>query len=457
MEELETLIKPLDVEPDLQRGQQVKTFALKNADPFVVQDAITKLYRPSGRGGSDQVSAVADYSRNAVIVSASFANMKRIEAFIAEAEAAEGMQQEVHVINLENAEAEAVSRTLTEIFVRAAQQRGGGVPPVSISAVQGSRAILVKCNAEDFAKIDAIVADLDREDTMTGEEVRVVTLLYSDATEMQNSLKESLAPPGGAGGRAARLAGNVRISVLTQGNALVISGSKSEVDRLEARVAELDEASKVGSGGPQMIALKHARVGQILPTVQELFAEQRGGGGRRTQAPPLITGDEITNSLIVRASPTDLAAIQAVVEQLDTEEAGKREDVRLIQVSAGINVTDLAEKLEESINKSASARSGKGRGGQAPSITVMPDTRTTSLIVSGDRTLFDETERVAQALMSMGPSGGKSTAIIQIDNVAGDDIERLILQLKGEDTSGKSRPSRSGTGTRGKSPRRPGG
>lgn len=398
-----------------------------------------------------------EYGVRSVIVSASPENMKRVEELIENLDTEEGQQHEVHVINLNNADAESVSRTLTDIFIRSAPRRQGQqAQPITVAALQGSKAVLVKCGAEDFAEIQEVVAELDREDTMVGEEVRVVSLLYSDASEMQTAVQEWLKKPGGRGGRGADLAGDVRISVLSQSNALVISGDKEEVDRLEAKIAELDVAGEKGSV-PQIIRLTHASVGQVLPTIQDMFAEQRGGG-RRGQQPAVIMGNEAGNFLIVRASPTDFASIQAVVEQLDTEEQAAGTNFRLIQVATGINVTDLAEKVEQAINEGARARAGKGRGREGANITITPDTRTSSLIVSGDQSLFDETEELAHALVAMGPSG-KAVKILSLGKIPADEIERLIAQLKGEESSTKTRSrrgtSRSGSSRTSGSSRRP--
>jgi type II secretory pathway component GspD/PulD (secretin) len=451
MEELKALIEPLDVEPDLQRGQQVRTFVLKNADPWVAQDAITKLFRAGGRNQADQVSAVADFTTNSVIVSGSSANMKRVEAFITELETAEGSKQEVHVINLENAEADSVSRTLNDIFVRSQQRRGGGAPPISISPLQGSKAVLVKCNAEDYAEIAQVVTDLDTEETVGGE-VRVITMNYVDATEMQRAMEETLRKSGGRG--RGELIGDVRISALAQSNAVVISGTKDKVERLEQQVRELDKAGETGSL-PHVIQLEHAKVAQVLPTLQEMFTENRGGRSRG-QTPPVITANDMLNQLIVRASPADFTAIEAVITQLDTEEAGGKPNFRIIQVAQGVNVNDLAEQIETAINEGQEkqyARSGsRGGRGDIPSIIVTPDTRTNSLVVSGSWGLFDEAEELANMMEEIGPPGGVGMRIITLGSTPANEVVDLIEELRGDSSGGKSRSSR-GRSSRGGSRR----
>ena len=442
---VQELVDGLDDETVAARQGQLKTFNLKYADPGSVQEAITRLFQ-KGRSPRDQVTAVADYGSSSVVVSASDANLKRVEELLAALDTEESAQREVHVVSLENADAEAVTRALTEIFIHSGpRQKGPEAPPISIAALQASKAVLVKCNADDFAEIETVVAALDREEAVLGEEVRVVPLLYADATEAEAAMRAYLQKPGGRGGRGAELAGDMRLSVLAQSNALMISGGKDEVDRIEARIRELDKAGEIGSV-PQIIKLQHADVGQVLPTLQEMFTDSPRGGARRGQTPPVIVASDAGNSLIVQASRTDFAAIESIIRELDTEETAGGTPFRLIPVASGIDVTDLAEKVEESINEGARARGGTGRGRDTPSVTITPDTRTGALIVSGDRSLFDQTEELAQRLVAMGPSG-KATKIITITGTPADDIERAISLLKGEksSTTGRSRPSTSGS------------
>ncbi|UCC31840.1 MAG: hypothetical protein JSU86_06095, partial [Phycisphaerales bacterium] len=316
---VQELVDGLDDETVAARQGQLRTFVLEYADPGSVQEAITRLFQ-KGRSPREQVTAVADYGSSSVTVSASDANLKRVEELLAALDTQESAQREVHVVSIENADAEAVAGALTEIFIRSApRQKGPEAPPISIAALQASKAVLVKCNADDFAEIETVIAALDREEAVLGEEVRVVALLHADATEVEAAMRAYLQKPGGRGGRGTELAGDMRLSVLAQSNMLVISGGKDDVNRIEAKIRGLDEQSEVDNV-PQIIRLEHADVGQILPTLQEMFTDGPRSGGRRGQAPPVIVASDAGNSLIVRASRTEFAAIESIIGELDTEE-----------------------------------------------------------------------------------------------------------------------------------------
>ena len=151
-----------------------------------------------------------------------------------------------------------------------------------------------------------------------------------------------------------------------------------------------------------------------------------------------------------------MRAIEAIVAKLDTEEAGDKPNYRVIRVATGINVEDLAEKIETTINEGVAAQQGSsgGRSGrQMAGITVTSDRRTNSLMVAGTPTLFDEAEQLARAMEEMGPAGGSQMRIIKLRGTPSDEVIRLIEQLKGEESgsskkSGSSRRRSSSGGSR---------
>ncbi|MFQ5413588.1 MAG: secretin N-terminal domain-containing protein, partial [Phycisphaerae bacterium] len=262
--------------------------------------------------------------------------------------------------------------------------------------------------------------------------------------------QEYLRKPGGRG-RSPELSGDVRLSTMTQSNALVISGDKDEVDRLEGVVRDLDTSTE-NPNAPRMIRMTHVRASQILPTVEQMFS---GGGrssrrGRRGGGPqaPVLVANEPLNALIVRAGPADFAAIESIVAALDVEEGTVAETVKIVRVQPGPNIDDLASEIEDTVNRGAEATADQFPGMTVPRIVITPNKRTNSLLLAGSPQLFAQAEQLIHAMEEMGPSGGLAIRILDTPpNMSADELRQLIEQLTADDQGGSR--ARRGTARRG--------
>jgi type II secretory pathway component GspD/PulD (secretin) len=366
--------------------------------------------------------------------------MKRIEELLGQIDTEQSSGQGVHVLEIKHADPQAIAQMLNEVYVRGAQQpgrqqQGGGI---TIAAVQGSKAVVVRAKPDDLARIRDTIAGLDSPEAATGGEVKVVSLLYADAGEVHQAMEEYLRKVGGRGGE---LMGDVRLSALPQANGLMVAGAKEEVERLEGIIKAMDVAGEKDTV-PQLIKLEYANAGLLTSMLQEIFSGQNATSGKRGSRPPVITSDPTGEFLIVRASAADLASIEKTVEALDTEDQKDKTPFKIIQVKAGINVEDLAEKVETSINETAKARAGTVKGADIPNIIATPDPRSNSITLAGAPSLFKDAETMIKTLEGMGPAGAPTTRVISVKQTKQEDIQRLIDQLtKGAGERGRSRSS----------------
>jgi type II secretory pathway component GspD/PulD (secretin) len=441
---VEDALVKIDTPENAANPRRVAVFPLKKGlDAQEMAQNIKQLWAQRGRQPTEEPpTAEANRAMNMLVVRGKQKEIDEIrEMFIDPLEDDENITQlKTHVIQIDNADADSVATTLSDVFVKSVpRQQSGQEAPISISALQGSNALVVKCDDEDFEKIEAAIKELDNEEALAAEEVRVVTLLYADATEMQTVVQEYLRKPGGKVGRGgAELIGDMRISVLAQGNSVVVSGDKERVESIEGVIRQLDEAGEKGSI-PQIIPLKYAKVAQILPSLQDMFTEKRGG--KKGQIAPVIVANDTLNVIIARASPTEITAMEAIVEKLDIPEVEGISDYRLVKVAATLNVIDLAETVETSVNEGARMRI---HGDFVPSITVIPDRRIHAVVLAGSASLFDAAETLIKEMEKTSGTAELSTRILTLQNRNADDILRVIDTLKGDSvTKGRSKRSSS--------------
>lgn len=104
--------------------------------------------------------------------------------------------------------------------------------------------------------------------------------------------------------------------------ALLFAGCRS-TDSSLAPAPDAAHTSVVASEELQVIALKNAGANELAGELRAVFGSR--GPARGGYSQPSIIADERTNSLIVRASAADMAAIQGLVAKLDVrvESAGR--------------------------------------------------------------------------------------------------------------------------------------
>jgi general secretion pathway protein D len=127
----------------------------------------------------------------------------------------------------------------------------------SITATATS--VIVADFADNVARIRAVLASIDRDNTTT----RIVTLQNAGAREIAASLAQLME---GASGRGAT------VVAVDSSNSLAIRGDAATVARLGQLAAELDARAAQGTE-IRVVFLQHADAAQLLPVIQHLLGQ----------------------------------------------------------------------------------------------------------------------------------------------------------------------------------------
>ena len=167
---------------------------------------------------------------------------------------------EVDIINLQNASASEIVRVVNSFFQQQAAAEGGGASPVRVIADDRSNSVLIGGDKTARLRIKALVAHLDTP-LESGGDTQVRYIQYADAEKLATKLKEQIsatvaitggapaaggAPGGGGGGVAASADRSTTIWAEPETNALVITAPAkvmrslmSVVDKLDIRRAQV--------------------------------------------------------------------------------------------------------------------------------------------------------------------------------------------------------------------------
>ena len=458
------MIKALDKDSDSQ-GIQVRTFLIEKGEATAVsqtlgtmfRDIIRQKYSRSANMTPPTFTVAADDRTNTLIVSTTPGHFTLVEQLIESLEnAPQRPANEVEYFWLLNADAASVK---TKIDAMYASRRGSDVPVVEVDDYTNSVTVIAK--SADMLDILPIVTKLDEGTIDNSVQVRMFPLtdvraskmaeviksvysqLYGEKVIITNELPKPTTPGGAAGEKLlnpvpdalnnpagatkvfpapkeepkapeTKPAGDapetkapeeasdkataedvepepatVSISVDTTANALLISGTRSQLDAIDQIILDLSSAAEDAEAEFRIFRIKNADPVALAKTLDAMFnpkmkintaalkaaqqqAQQNGRGGKSGSTaaritlppppPPVITvvPDTRTRSLIIRAKPMDFDIITPLLEHLDAEE-GSASEIRVF-VLQNTDAAEVAKNLTDLLKGPTPIIPGAPRG-----------------------------------------------------------------------------------------------
>ncbi|WP_372988195.1 type II secretion system secretin GspD [Marinobacter sp.] len=293
------------------------------------------------------------------------------------------------------------------------------------TAIPGEEVIKIvqQVDAKQSAEI------LDRFPETPSEQLitRVIQIDNANALELVPILRPLVAKYGHLAGVAAA-------------NALIVSDHRSNIERIEQIVRELDSPSKYEV---EVIQLKEAWVGDMVTLLQELAPDELGkAGGENAARKYSVTADERSNRLILRGDESFRDKMRELIRKLDQPSAtgGTTKVIRLKHADAK-NLTEILKGVMGEVLKEGGSASGGGAGGTAGNpnnnFSVFADEGLNALVVRGDPSLMQEAEQIVAQLDLRRAQVMIEAAIVEISDELGQD---LGVQLAAGDESGESTP-----------------
>jgi general secretion pathway protein D len=325
---------------------------------------------------------------NMLIISDRASNVSRLMRIIARMD--ESGDEPIEVIQLKNASATDVVRTINQLNQGAGAGAEGGGAPVKLVADERTNSVLISGEKSARLKEKALVLDLDTPRAGGAGDTEVRYLLYADAEKLADKLKgqasataKAQAGPGGGAGAP---------------------------------------ASGGGGGG--------------------------GGGSSNVDSSVTIWADPSTNALIMTAPPKIMKNLMAVIDKLDIRRAQVEVEAIIVEVdvnksanvgvqwlldggtSAGYGVINLPGSGTSIVDIAAAALSGaagleSGLGTSATTTTGVTSTLGTAIGSGGT---------AASSLSSVIPNGG-TFAVGTYNSNTGKGLAAVIQALRSDGTS----------------------
>ena len=175
------------------------------------------------------------------------------------------------------------------------------------------------------------------------------------------------------------------------------------------------------------------------PAQQNQRGRGRRGGGATQRTVPLIISDDATNTLIVRAQQHDFEQIKEMAAKLDVPGDDGAGGIRLIEVAQGIDVEDMAQRIEELIREGERALRDMDRNYKRKNVAIIADSRTSLLMVAGAPSQFDRVEKIVRQLEKMKPPGPSSFLVIGTGSMRASEVIKMLDQLTGKEDQKRRR------------------
>ncbi len=325
---------------------------------------------PSSTGNpSSTIKIWPDRTSNQLIVVAPKAKMAEIKSLLEILDTDKPQDVTIRVIALKNVSAEDLVREIAPLLQKmtgkSARER------VEVSANARSNSLIILSSEENFRALEKLIAGLDREDAQE-RAVRAFSLQNADAEDVAKQLQD-LQTDQSSGGRYPYFIfgdfggrrDNKKVNVVAdrRRNTVIVQAPPSAMEDLEKLIKTLDEPVSDASLAPKIYKMKYVSAADIADVLNELFlrkAQQRTywdpygfpstdrgddvRAGNKLYGKVRITSEPYSNSIIITSSSAEnLAAIEAVLQELDSPSQAGETTMRITLNFA--RATTLASSL----------------------------------------------------------------------------------------------------------------
>ena len=224
----------------------------------------------------------------------------------------------------------------------------GLLGPVQIETVEGTDILLLRGNPRDVKRVLGVIEEIEQMSEIGDPQIEVVELKHVESEALAVLLEQVFTKSLNSQKYGY---GSLGVYPLKRPNSVLMIALPATMKRAKETLEKLDRPGKE-SAQFETFSLKHAKANDALQVVKNLFAATEKDNKSSLGPKAQVIVDSRTNSLIVRASPRDLAEVRTLITQIDQISSQSVNELRIFKLKSSV-AKDL-----ESVLKAASA-SGK--------------------------------------------------------------------------------------------------
>jgi len=223
----------------------------------------------------------------------------------------------VHIVTLENGDAQQIAQTLERVIQ--SNLRGSGTPgarsgtaSVRVTPDPGSNSIILAGLPKDIAEVEKWITELEGQSTRVPE-LQTFQLKYATTSEVEDALKAIFGP-------ARNPQDAVTISADEYSGRLIVTANRRKMRLVEQYIRQLDqqpEETEEGlllAGGRQLyiVDVNRGSPTDIAWQVRDLLPPEERGG-------PVVESDWFDEYLIVKCRPSEFPTIERLIRQFERQ------------------------------------------------------------------------------------------------------------------------------------------
>ncbi|MEN0019340.1 MAG: secretin N-terminal domain-containing protein [Planctomycetota bacterium] len=413
----------------------------------IVQQAVSQIGRASesNPGGlTGRVGVAADPTGTALIVFANdtdFAVVRRLVASVVRVEAADAVTLKIYPLsNISAFRASSAIRDLLSPQPRGRQARqirgldvtldldgtdvAARIDParVSITADPGGTSIIVAAPAEAMGLIDSLVGVLDQSPVRDRLAIRRYELEHAEARTLTGVFQQLFDAQ--RQGPGANDVPRVRFISDRRTNSVLVTASATQHEEVERLLATADVELELEGLELRLISIDNAPPSAVQRIIERIVIGRDPGKAERV----LLSSEDQSGLLVVRAGEDDLAEIERIVAEVDQAEIGDL-PVRTVKLERA-DAQQVAQSLQQFFREreQASRRAGRRAG---PGVAITGDRQSGTLIIAASDEDFEQLRSMAETFDSPAEARGMQFRVIPLTNIRTTDIEDTIEQLAG--------------------------
>ncbi|MBX3358763.1 MAG: hypothetical protein KF745_10065 [Phycisphaeraceae bacterium] len=456
-------IEKLDAQP-ARSAVEFRRIKLENADAYELAQVVRSLVsRPAGP--TDPAPVISSSSKdNTLLISATVDQQEEIRKILDQLDVPSANTRTMEFVPLKFADARATATALDVFFGKSAPEAASpAARNVTIIANPLSKSLVIAADQGEWPAVRALLEKLDNEAYDQSRRLEIISLRHADAVSLAQTLSEAFSAPlraeverqrlalqrfqGGVLGAIPRLNGGREApSVLIQPeesvsvvaerltNSLIISAVPPLVERIRAVATQLDVPEFSSLPEARVIPLRIGPATQIANALRQMYTDSlpSGPASQRGLRSVVITGEDRSNTLIVRADESQFARIKVLTDSLQQEGDRSRTSVRVLRLA---NIPAGRVMLTVRNTFAAVAK----EGGEALALDV--DRTANALVVASSEKVYEQIRAVVEELdaapafkddkgnANAVPGLGQTIFIIDVENNSPEQIRKQLEDL----------------------------